>query len=347
MKFENSNVIKSRIIEEIRDNQVFLLLGHVSPDGDSLGSLVALRQILAGLGKECSAVFPDEIPTEYRFLVADKKSLRSLSGHEKWDVVFLLDIPSASRLPAPLHGETPPCARLINIDHHVGNDIKGDLNWIDPRASSVGEMLLLLFEDAGYAIDPAVAMALYTAILTDTGSFRFPNTSSSSLRAAARLVEYGAEPAHVADQLYGSHSLGKYKLLGRVLETLQTCCSGRIASMRVSKAMLQDLGVSAVDTEGLIDYPRGIQGVEVAILFKEEHGGEQVRVSLRSKRKGVEVRRVAEKLGGGGHPAAAGCIVPGPMEAVQNQVLQAVSEELARADASPSPHPTPKTLSKG
>jgi phosphoesterase RecJ-like protein len=339
MKPSPGEPIKDKIVEAIRDDQVFLLLTHVSPDGDSLGSLVALRRILAGLGKECSVLFPGEIPPKYRFLIAGEEILQSVPPREKWDVVFLLDIPSASRLPASLRGEIPPCKELINIDHHASNNIEGSLNWIDARASSVGEMLFWLFDDAGYGISPDVATALYTAILTDTGSFRFPNTTSSSLQAAARLVDHGADPARVADEVYGSHSFRKYRLLTRVLGTLQTCCSRRVAYMWVTKEMLEKLGASAVEADGFINFPREIRGVEVAVLFKQDTDEKEVRVSLRSKGKRVEVGRVAEKFDGGGHPAAAGCTLTGSVRSVQQRVLQAIAEELARADAAASASP--------
>jgi len=347
MKSHDVNLIQNKIIEAIRNNLVFLLLTHVNPDGDALGSLVAMRRVLAGPGKECSVLFPGEIPPQYRFLIAAEEIVPSLPPRQKWDVVFLLDIPSASRLPVSLRGEVPPCKELINIDHHATNDIDGTLNWIDPSASSVGEMLFRLFDDAGYAISPHVATALYTAILTDTGSFQFPNTTSFSLKVAACLVDYGADPAYVADKVYGSHSVRKYRLLGRALETLQTCCSGRVAYMWVTKEMLQELGASIVQTDGFVDYPREIEGVEVAILFKQETDKEEVKVSLRSRGKLVEVRRVAEKFHGGGHPAAAACTLTGSVDPVQQRVLQAVAEEIARADAVASASPASETSSKG
>jgi phosphoesterase RecJ-like protein len=347
MKPHDINSIEKKIIEAIRDNRTFLLLAHISPDGDSLGSLVALRRILTSLGKRCSVLFPGEIPPEYHFLLVGETVLESPGPSEKWDVVFLLDIPSASRLPASLRGEIPPCSELINIDHHAGNDIDGTLNWVDPSASSVGEMLFRLFDDAGYGISADVATALYTAILTDTGSFRFPNTTSLSLTAAAQLVEYGADPARVADEVYGSHAFRKQRLLGKALGTLQTSCSGRVAYMWVTREMLKELGASAVESDGFINFAREIKGVEVAILFKQETDDEKVKISLRSRGNRVEVGRVAEKLGGGGHPAAAGCILTGSMETAEEQVLQAVAEELARTHLVASAPPAPGTSSKG
>jgi phosphoesterase RecJ-like protein len=343
----DAKLIQDRIIEVIRDNQEFLLLTHVNPDGDALGSLVALRRALDGLGKKSCVLFPGDIPPEYRFVVAREEMLRSLSPTKTWDVVFILDTPCESRLPESLSSTVPDSKERINIDHHVGNTTHGTLNWVDPRASSVGEMLFRLFDRAGYAFSAEMATALYTAILTDTGSFRFPNTMSSSLKAGARLVELGADAAAVADRVYACHSLQKYRLLGEALSTLQRCCSGRAAFMWVTREMLRKVGGSLVETEGFVNFPRELEGVEVAILFKQEGDGQKVKVSLRSKKKAVEVERVAALFQGGGHPTAAGCTVSGPMEFVQEQVLKAVASELARADAFASGSAAEETSSKG
>jgi phosphoesterase RecJ-like protein len=193
-----------------------------------------------------------------------------------------------------------------------------------------------------------VATALYTAILTDTGSFRFQNTTASSLEAAARLLTYGVKPAHVAEHVYGSHSLRKFRLLGLALGTLQTCLSGNVATMWVTKEMLDKAGASPIEADGFINFPRDIRGVEVAILFKEEGPAGEVKVSLRSKRINVVVSRVAERFQGGGHPNAAGCTLSGSAETVRKLVLKAIAEELERAGIPASASsPSGPPLSKG
>ena len=347
MKPHHADLIQDRIIQAIRENQEFLLLTHVNPDGDGLGSLVALQRALDGLGKKSCVLFPGEITPEYGFLVAREEMVRSLTPGKRWDVVFILDTPCASRLPESLSGVVPDSKERINIDHHTGNTIQGTLNWVDAKASSVGEMIFWLFERAGYSVSPEIATALYTAILTDTGSFRFPNTRSSALRAAAMLVDYGVDAAGVADRVYASHLLEKYRLLGEALSTLQRCCSGRAAFMWVTSEMLRKAGASRVETEGFVNFPRDLRGVEVAIFFKQEDDGQKVKVSLRSKGNVVEVCRVAAGFRGGGHPTAAGCTIKGVMEFVQEQVLKAVSEELARADAVVSGSAAKQTSSRG
>ena len=347
MKHRDDASARDRIISAIEENEVFLILTHVSPDGDSIGSLVALWRVLVHRGKQCFALFPGDMPPEYLFLLGGEDLLRSLPSGQKWDVVVLLDIPSISRLPLSLNRQIPPCKELINIDHHESNDIRGTINWVDPSASSVGEMLCHLLEHARYDVSSEVATALYTAILTDTGSFRFPNTTSSSLRAAARLVTYGVNPARVAQHVYGSHSLRKFQLLGLALATLQTCFSGKVAYMWVTKKMLDELGVSPVEADGFINFPREIRGVEVAILFKQEGPEGEVKVSLRSKRRNVVVSRVAEMFHGGGHPLAAGCTLSGSAETVQELILKAIAEELERAGMAASASSLSGSPSKG
>ena len=336
MKDPDDASVKERIIAALEANDVFLILTHINPDGDSIGSLVALRGVLRDRGKECCALFPGEMPPEYRFLLGGEDLPRSVPLHQTWDAVVVLDVPSISRLPLSLNRRMPPCKELINIDHHETNDIRGTLNWVDSSASSVGEMLCRLLEHAQYRVSSEVATALYTAIVTDTGSFRFPNTSASSLEAAARLLTYGANAAHVAEQVYGTHSLQKFRLLALALGTLQTRVSGNVATMWVTKEMLQKTGASAVEADGFINYPRDIKGVEVAVLFKEEGPPGEVKVSLRSRRKDVLVSRVAERFQGGGHPAAAGCTLSGSAETVEKRILEAIAEELEQAGI-PSP----------
>lgn len=347
MKDPDDASVKDRIIAALEENDLFLILTHVSPDGDSIGSLIALREVLRGQGKECCALFPGDMPPEYRFLLGGEDLLRTLPSNQTWDAVVVLDVPSISRLPLSLNRQMPPCRELINMDHHETNDIRGSINWVDPSASSVGEMLTHLLEHARYPIPPAVATALYTAMVTDTGSFRFPNTSASCLEAAARLLSYGANAAHVAEHVYGSHSLQKFRLLGLALGTLRTCLSGNAATMWVTSEMLEKAGASAVEADGFINFPRNIKGVEVAILFKEEGPPGEVKVSLRSRRKDVLVSRVAERFQGGGHPTAAGCTLSGSAETVQERILKATAEELERAGIPASSSSLSGSRSKG
>jgi len=326
------------IVHVIANNDDFLVLTHVNPDGDAVGSVVALGRVLVALGKSCHLLSPGDIPPEHLFLSAPGEISPVLPTRKSWQVIFLIDTPCASRLPLSLSGEIPPCNELINIDHHASNDIaaasrqatKRTLNWVNPSASSVGEMLYHLFATAGYVISPDVASPLYAAILTDTGSFRFPNTTSSALTAAAELVERGADPANLADKIYFSHSVGKFRLLAEALPTLQVCCSGKAAFMWVTAQMLRKAGAPLVETDGFENFPRTVKGVEVAILFKQTGDGQTVKVSLRSKRETVDVSRVAAQFGGGGHPTAAGCVITGSMTSVQERVVEAIAGELAR-----------------
>ncbi len=347
MNSQPPEAIIDKIIETIRVNGEFLVVTHINPDGDGVGSLIALGRVLSSLGKSPHLLSPGLLSPECSFLAAAGEISSSLPARKRWDVVFVLDTPCVTRLPASLSEEIPPCKNLINIDHHAGNTIEGSLNWVDAGASSVGEMLYRLFDEARYSISPDVATPLYTAILTDTGSFRFPNTTPSALMAAAQLVERGADPADIAEHVYASHSLRKYRLLAEALATLQICCSGRAASMWVTNEMRQNVGASLLETDGFENFPRKIDGAEVAVLFKQQDDAQKVKVSLRARRNLVNVSRVAAQFRGGGHPKAAGCVITGSMELVQEQVLKAVAEELARADAAAGNSARPETFRKG
>jgi phosphoesterase RecJ-like protein len=204
-------------------------------------------------------------------------------------------------------------------------------------------MLYQLCHTANYDIPAQVATPLYTAILTDTGSFRFSNVTPRALSTAASLVERGADAAAIADRIYGFHPLRKYKLLGKALATLQTCCSGRAAFMWVTQRMLKDVGGSLLDASEFENLPRTVKGTEIAILFKQKKDCRTVQVSLRSKRRLHDVSRLAESFGGGGHPAAAGCILTGSMASVQEQVLRAVERELAQTNPPVPPSSCQKT----
>jgi phosphoesterase RecJ-like protein len=211
----------------------------------------------------------------------------------------------------------------MNIDHHKGNGRFGDFNWVDEEASSTGEMIYrLLFEGMGLPLNQEAAISLYTAILTDTGCFRFSNTTPQALRIAGSLLEMGLAPEKIASQLYEQRGLGQLHVLGELLSGLQVTQNGKIAWGLITQEMLDRAKISLLETEGFVNYPRSVKGVEVAVIFKEA-GSRRYRVSLRSKG-GVDVGRVASAFSGGGHHNAAGCTVSGDLDEVRDRVLDEI-----------------------
>ncbi|MCL4424838.1 MAG: bifunctional oligoribonuclease/PAP phosphatase NrnA, partial [Firmicutes bacterium] len=218
-------------------------------------------------------------------------------------------------------------ALVVNIDHHGTNAGFGQYNYVDVQAAAVGEQIYELLRSMEVDISPAIATCLYTAIVTDTGSFRYESTRESTFRVAAELVRLGAKPAQVAENAFETRSLSSARLLGRALETLELTPDGKVAWLVISRAALEETGASDEETEGIINYARAIRGVEVGLLFRETGDG-KVRVSLRSRHQ-VDVSRVASHFDGGGHPRAAGCTLSLPLNEAREKVITAVRGALA------------------
>ncbi|BDG59405.1 DHH family phosphoesterase [Caldinitratiruptor microaerophilus] len=313
----------ARLILDARRVLFFL---HVSPDGDTIGSSLAVCRAARALGKEAWCVGVDPVPRIYQFLPGWTELFRpwqELDG--EWDLGVLLDCGDRSRVgPAePLLGR---CRRTLNVDHHATNGRYGDYNWLDFRAAAVGEMAYRLVVEMGAPVDPPTATCLYTAIVTDTGSFRYDSTTPATHEIAARLIEAGVLPYRVAEAVWESETPERLRLLSACLATLQLHAGGRVATLRVTRDMLAATGATDEDVDGMVNFARSIAGVEVGLLFRETGNG-KVRVNLRS-RGGLDVSRVAERFGGGGHPRAAGCTVEGDIAAVEAQVVAAAAEAL-------------------
>ncbi|HHV61608.1 MAG TPA: bifunctional oligoribonuclease/PAP phosphatase NrnA [Firmicutes bacterium] len=309
----------------------FLIMSHIFPDGDSIGSLLALGLALARRSKEVMLVCPDDIPEAYAFLpgidgiltLGDAKE--RLAAGNKVDLVITLDSSDLERLGkgADL---IPGNACIVNIDHHVTNKNFGTYNFIKVDAAAVGEQIYALLLALGVDIDRDIAMCLLTALITDTGSFRYSNTTAETFGIAAKLVEKGAEPAVIAEHVFETKPFSSLKLLGRVLDNLELSPDGRVAWVSLPQRLLDEFHVDEAQTEGFVNYARMVAGVEVAVLFREEPDF-KVRVGLRSRDR-VDVSRLAERFGGGGHAKAAGCTIDGDLEYARRLVLNAVHEEL-------------------
>lgn len=321
------SVVPSAVAELIRSGRSFLLLAHVYPDGDVLGSQLGLGLALRAAGRRVTFACRHPVPDPFPFLPGAGEVQQWKEGQGGHEVVVTLDCPDPSRVGGLLEGCRQPGVRVLNIDHHADNRRYGDVNWIQPEAAATGEMVYELIQATGLAMTPEVAVNLYTAIVTDTGSFRYSNTTPTTFRIAARLVEAGADPARVAIQLHETRHLAGLHLLGRILQQVEENADGTIAWVVIDRS--QTASPDLLEAEDFITYPRSLRTVKVAVLFREL-GGEvpTVKVSLRAKGQ-VNVARIAARLGGGGHPNAAGAVLHTDLAEAKARVLGAVQEAVA------------------
>lgn len=320
----------SEIVARIARSRSVLLVLHVHPDGDSVGCSVAMAHCLRALGKRAQVVAPDPLPANLRFLDPDGLCVPPEGANGPFDLGLFLDCADMDRI-GTAQALVPNLPAIINIDHHSSNRAYGTMNFIDAAAGACGEVVVRLIDALGWQMDRPAATALFAALATDTGSFRYENTHPETLRTAARLVEAGADVPRVSSEIWDSRSLASLTLLSLVLPTLRVEGGGRVASLAVSQAMVHGAGAVAGDQEGLVDYPRTLRGVEVALLCAEDRPG-VVRVSLRSNR-WVDVSRLAARFGGGGHARAAGCTVAGALDEVRERVVAAALDAVATPDA--------------
>jgi bifunctional oligoribonuclease and PAP phosphatase NrnA len=310
------------VLDAIRQRQRFLLTSHARPDGDAVGSLLALWMTLNAMGKQAEMQLFDPVPVIYGNLPsADqvRQFAGPMVGFESEAVIFLeCDCVERSRL------EGMEKKFLINIDHHSSGALFAHVNWIDTKASAVAEMVYRLAVAAKITVTPAMATCLYTALLSDTGSFCYERTGANTFALAKDLVERGATPARIAEDLYFSNPLSKMRLLGAALTTLQR--HGSVAWLWITHDDMLRLNANDEDALGIVNYAIGIAGVEVA-FFLREMADRRIRVSLRSKST-VRVTHVAEQFGGGGHENASGCTLDGPIETATARILDSVNQHL-------------------
>lgn len=304
--------------EILKKNDSFMITSHIAPDGDSIGSVLALTLALLKIGKKVVPVINDDIPKKYKFLPGSNLIIKETSGN--YDVIIALDCGDIERLGFSRQLNEYG-SMVVNIDHHKSNEYFGDLNLIDSDASSVGEIIYQLL-DGKVEVDYDIAINLFTSIITDTGSIRYSNTTPLSLQILAKLVNKGIKPDYVSRHVFERRSLGSIKLLKAVLNTLEITADGKIASLFITKNMFKDAEANEEDTDGIINYAREIEGVEVAVLFKESEDS-MIKVGLRSN-EWVDVSNIAAKFNGGGHSRAAGCHIKLPMKKAQEIVIDAI-----------------------
>ncbi|NLG80572.1 MAG: bifunctional oligoribonuclease/PAP phosphatase NrnA [Firmicutes bacterium] len=309
--------------------RAFLIATHVLPDGDAIGSTLGLGFGLQKTGRRVVLACPGGVPDSLSFLPGSNRIVTPDHISGEFDAAVILDSSDLDRIEG-IAGRIPSGVPVINVDHHVTNKMFGTYNYVDPGAAAVGEQVYRILTAMRVPVDRDMATCLFTAVGTDSGFFRFSNTSPTTLRIAARLVEKGAEPFRISEQVYETKTLGSLKLLGRVLDTLQTDEAGKVAWVEVRREWLSEFGVDEGQTEGFVNYPRMVKGVEVALLFRESAEG-KIRVGMRS-RGDFDVSALAEVFNGGGHSRAAGCSVEATsLEDARQAVLRKVYEMMAAA----------------
>jgi bifunctional oligoribonuclease and PAP phosphatase NrnA len=317
--------IVSRIIDNLRERQSFCLMSHVRPDGDSIGSQLALAEALVNIGKKVTCWNDDPVPSKLAFLDRAKRIQTPKPG-QHFDAVIALDAANLERL-----GAAAECVLdrdlFINIDHHLSNTRYADINWVSHRTPSTGELVYRLLKAANWPITASIADCLFTAVSTDTGSFQYPSTRPTTYAIAGDLVKRGADLASICNEVYQSYPLSRVRLMQHILNHFKLTDHNRLAYFWLRPADFNRAGADPSDSEGLIDHIRAIEPVIVACLFEEVEPN-LVRISMRSKSEQVDVNEVALKFDGGGHQAAAGARIAGSPMSVQRRVIKALKEAL-------------------
>ena len=314
---------EARVIDAIQRGGRFLVTSHPDPDGDAIGCMAAARTALQELGKEAVAFNPDPVPRRFRFLEGTDQFVQQLHSGETFDTTLVMDC-SPDRILDHTGLGPESLGRVVVVDHHKIHGSGGDVVYRDPQAASVGVLLFRVF--LRMSLDLArVAEPLFCTVMSDTGSFRYQNTDPESMRVSAALLEQGVDTWRVASHLYEDHPADEVKLLGLVLGTLEVSDDGLCAALMVTPQMLEQTGCTQDVVDGMINYARGVEGAEVAILMRPGDG--RVRVSMRS-RGSVDVSAVAEHFGGGGHHNAAGFSRAEDLALVRKELFEAVTRLL-------------------
>lgn len=320
-------MVPKKLVAELRKkrNKVFLVASHIHLEGDALGSELALANLLKSLGKKVIVVNEDAPPPEYSFL-PNIDSIEHRKQPFDYDTAILIDCSDLSRI-----GKVAKLIKkdrlLINIDHHISNTNFGDINWVKPHASSASEMIYELFKRLKVKIKKRDAMLLYTGIMVDTGSFKYATTSPFTHRAASELLGYHLDVYGIYRLVNESMSFGVVQSLGKIIQTLKTDKTGRIAWLVISNQLIKKEPTLAEQTDSIVNFARSIRGVEVALLFKETRRNQEVRVNLRS-RENADVNQLARVFGGGGHRMASGATLKGRLKDVIVKVVNEAQKRL-------------------
>lgn len=314
----------SSIIEK---SKKVLVVSHIDPDGDSLGTQLAFAAYLRYQKKEVFLVKENGLPEKYKFL-PDADLIKNIEDYNQdlgIDTVIVLECPDVDRI-GKAHLLFGKNSKVINIDHHRDSSMLGDVNWIEPMRSSVGEMVYEYFEATGFAVTKDIATQLYTAILTDTGRFRYNATSPRTMEIVGKLIAAGADPKNICDEVYYNLSQSTMMLTAKVLHSIEFHCDGRICLLSLTKKMLEDTVADLSESDGLVDFTLFTKGVIAGALIKESDQN-ITKISMRS-RDGINVAGLAAKFGGGGHFNAAGCTIDDNFENSKEMILKLLKEEL-------------------
>lgn len=317
-----------QILRALQGAEHILVASHFRPDGDALGSTIACTLWLQTLGKKVTAWNEDGLPRKFSYLPCHSLVTIPALTEQKhsFDRILALDTSTRSRLGTILNAINPPSI-LINIDHHISNHYYGDLNFVDSSAPATGQILFDLFRYAKAHFTPDISANLFAAISTDTGSFQYTGTTPYTFEVAASLIRSGVRVAELSQAMYDNQPRRRFNLLRHALNHVEFSCSDTVAHFSLSLADFQQLQVLPEDNEGIIDHLRSIEGVLVAVFF-EELSDTQIRISVRSKDARMDVCKICEQFGGGGHPAASGARVQGSLHSVRQQFLATVCHEI-------------------
>lgn len=314
----------NKIIKTIMESNTIGITFHVSPDGDAIGSSLALYKALIKIGKEVYILCDEEFPEDFKFLSGFENFDKNRKLSNDFDLVIVLDCGNKERICTNIDFLAP--YKIINIDHHKSNDFYGHINYVDTKAAALGEIIFKIVNDLNIPIDKEIAPCLYTSILTDTGGFRFSNTTSNTLRVISTLLEGNSfDFSDIYRRIYSSKEFKRIKLFGKVIEGMKLCLDGKGVLMTVTLDMLRELDIELQDSSDIVNIGMEIDSIDVGILIKETQNG--LKVSLRSKYL-VDVSKVAETFNGGGHKRAAGLILNTTFEEGEKLLIEALEKEL-------------------
>jgi phosphoesterase RecJ-like protein len=316
----------SQVVELIEKKDRFAITSHVRPDGDGLGSSLGLLWLLKSLNKDVEVIMHDPAPHSYQQLPGAGTIRVAPRIGEHFDAVFIIECSDLDRPGL----EDLDQQFVVNIDHHSTTELFGSINWIDSTAAACGEMVYNLCKATGVRVTKEIAECVYTALLTDTGSFHYSNTTERTFKIASELVRTGVRPAKTAEALFGSYQWPKIELLSQVLSTAKRDDTGHVAWMWQTLAMQEQTHAAEEDADGFVNYPLAVGEVEATALFKETAPG-VYRTSLRSKGD-VNVAKIAEQFGGGGHRNAAGCTLKGTSSELEQKVVPLLQDAVKRSN---------------
>ena len=311
----------NQIIHHLKNSNNLFLATHTNPDGDAIGSLIAMGLSLEALNKRTTLYNESPIPAVYRFLPFADRIVNYVDKANIYDTAIILDCSDLERIGKAV-SMVNKIPIIINIDHHITNTCYGDFQLIKTSACATTEIVYKLMKDMAVPINKAIAASIYTGILTDTGSFRFSNTNRAAFEICEEMVELGVDPYSIAQHVYGTYSLGRIKLLNMALDSIEISYNGRLSMMTLTRDMFYETDTRTEDADGLINYAKSIEDVKVAVLIQElQNKNKQFHVSLRSNGK-VNVAEIASSFGGGGHFNAAGFSIESTLSDLKSQIFK-------------------------